>query len=310
MSDNLGSLIAQAATLTDDEIVTRALSRDVLVPQAGGTAVLITLDNGQDHTRPNTLGPRSLAELNGAIDGALARPDICALAITGKPFIFAAGADLTGVPRITERGQAKAIARIGHAVFNKLHTASVPTFTFINGLALGGGLEIGLHCSYRTVSSVAPAIALPECFLGMLPGWGGAYLLPNLIGADHAVTVIIENALNQNKMLTGPQAFALGIADAMFEGADFLERSLDWAGRVVAGQITVDRAEIDRGEAWDAAVARGKAFADSKVSGAAPAPYRALELVAAAKTAERDAAFAAEDEALADLIMSPELRAG
>ena len=97
-------------------------------------------------------------------------------------------------------------------------------------LALGGGLEIALHCHYRTVSAHAAGIALPECFLGMLPGWGGAYLLPNLVGADAAVTVIIENALNQNRMLTGPQAHRLGIADAMFEGADFLERSLDWAG--------------------------------------------------------------------------------
>ena len=59
----------------------------------------------------------------------------------------------------------------------------------------------------------------------MFPGWGGAYLLPNLIGADRAVTVIIENALNQNTMLNGKAAYDLGIADAIFDGADFLERS-------------------------------------------------------------------------------------
>ncbi|HEX8487194.1 MAG TPA: 3-hydroxyacyl-CoA dehydrogenase family protein, partial [Propionibacteriaceae bacterium] len=64
------------------------------------------------------------------------------------------------------------------------------------------------------------------------------------------------------------------------------------------------------GEGWEAAVSAGRAFADRKVSGAAPAPYRALELIAAARTADRTAAFAAEDEALADLIMSPELRSG
>jgi 3-hydroxyacyl-CoA dehydrogenase len=100
------------------------------------------------------------------------------------------------------------------------------------------------------------------------------------------------------------------VADVLLEGADFLERSLDWAARVVVGEVVVDRPEPDRGEAWDAAVARGRAFADAKVAGAAPAPYRALELVAQARTADRYDAFAAEDETLADLIMSPELRSG
>ena len=306
----LQQLIAEASTASDREVVTHALSRDVRLPHDGRTLVLITLDNGQDHTRPNTFGPQGLGELNAAVDAATAREDVAAIAVTGKPFILAAGADLSGLPRITRREQALAIARIGHAVFDKLHRAPKPTFAFVNGLALGGGLELALHCDFRSVSAAAAGIALPECFLGMFPGWGGAYLLPNLVGADRAVQVIVENALNQNKMLTGVQAAQLGIADVLFEGADFLERSLDWAGRILAGTADVERPEVDRGEAWDAAVARGRAVADAKVSGAAPGPYRALELIAAARTAERADAFAAEDEALADLLMSPELRAG
>ena len=71
----------------------------------------------------------------------------------------------------------------------------------------------------------------------------------------------------------------------------------------------MDRPEVDRGEAWDAAVAKGRSIADSKTGGAAPAAYRALDLIAAAKTATRDEGFAAEDEALADLILTPELAA-
>jgi 3-hydroxyacyl-CoA dehydrogenase/enoyl-CoA hydratase/carnithine racemase len=307
--DELQQLLDQATELADSEVVTRALSRDVLLPHTDKTAVLITLDNGHDHTRPTTLGPRGLASLNQALDAALARTDIAAIAITGKPFMLAAGADLTAFAKITQREQGLAIARIGHAVFDKLHTSPVPTFAFINGLALGGGLEITLHCHYRTVSAGASAIAFSECFLGLFPAWGGCYLLPNLIGADGAIQVIIENALSQNKMLTGPEVHQLGIADAIFEPADFLAQSLDWAGRVVAGIGRVTRSEIDRGEAWNSAVTRGRAFADSKVGGAAPGPYLALELISAAKTADRESAYAAEDEGLADLMMSPELRA-
>jgi 3-hydroxyacyl-CoA dehydrogenase/enoyl-CoA hydratase/carnithine racemase len=305
----LDRLLAEAAATSDTESVTRALSRDVRLPVSGATAVLITLDNGQDHTKPNVLGPRSLASLNEAIDAAVTRPDIAAIAITGKPYILAAGADLTFVSRITSRDQAEAIARIGHAVFDKLHTSPVPTFALINGLALGGGLEMALHCHYRTVASSVAGIALPESLLGMLPGWGGAFLLPNLIGADRAVSVIVENALSQNRMLTGPQAHAIGIADAMFDSADFLECSLAWADRVVSGQLAVERAPVDRGQAWDDAVARGRAFADEKLAGAAPAPYRALELVDAARHGNRLRGYAAEDRALADLLMTDEMRA-
>jgi 3-hydroxyacyl-CoA dehydrogenase/enoyl-CoA hydratase/carnithine racemase len=305
----LRRLLEEAVAVADDEVVTQALSRDISLPHVNRTAVLITLDNGHDHSRPNTLGPRGLAALNEALDAAMARDDIAAVAITGKPFIFMAGADLTQIPKITTREQARTIARIGHAVFDKLHSSPVPTFTFLNGLAVGGGLEIALHCHYRTVSAATAGLGLPECFLGMLPGWGGVYLLPNLIGADAAVTVIIENALNQNKMITGPEAHRLGIADAMFDGADFLERSLDWAGQVVAGTVNVERSEVDRGDGWTAAIARGREVADEKTSGAAPAPYRALELLEQARTADRPNAFAAEDEALTDLIMSEELRA-
>ena len=309
-NSELDALIEQASKVAPDEVVTHALSRDVVLPRGAGTAVLITLDNGSDHTRPNSLGARGLGELNTALDAASSRPDVAAIAITGKPFILAAGADLSAIPRLTQRDQALSIARIGHAVLAKLHAASVPTFAFVNGLALGGGLEITLHCDYRTVSAAAAGLGLPECFLGMVPAWGGAFLLPNLIGADRAVGVIVENALSQNKMLTGPQFAALGIADVLLDGADFLERSLEWAARVVAGILTPQRPEVDRGAAWEAAVARGRAFADAKVSGAAPAPYRALDLIAAARTAEREEAFAAEDEALADLIMGPQLRSG
>jgi 3-hydroxyacyl-CoA dehydrogenase/enoyl-CoA hydratase/carnithine racemase len=184
----------------------------------------------------------------------------------------------------------------------------VPAFAFVNGAAMGGGVEVALHCTYRTISAGVPAVALPECFLGLVPGWGGTYLLPRLIGPSKALKVIVENALSQNRTLRGPQAFELGIADAMFEPADFLEESLRWAARVLTGQVTVERASVE--EDWDAAVGAARFFADGKLHGAAPAPYRALDLVAAAKERSRDEGFAAEDEALADLIMSDELRDG
>lgn len=305
-----------------DEVVTRAIVRDVSLGPDAGVMALITLDNGHDHTKPNTFGVRGLLSLNAALDAVAARVsagEIAAVGVTGKPFILGAGADLDGASAAlaaagadpaAARERALGIASLGHAVFRRLGELGVPSFGFINGVALGGGLEVALHCTYRTISSGAAMVALPECFLGLVPGWGGAYLLPRLIGPSAALTVIIENPLAQNKMLRGPEAFGLGIADAMFEPADFLEESLRWAARVLTGSVSVPARELAPAGEWDAAVGAARFGVDGKLHGAAPAPYRALDLVAAARTATRDEAFAAEDDALADLMMSDELRAG
>ena len=104
----------------------------------------------------------------------------------------------------------------------------------------------------------APALGLPEVMLGLVPGWGGAWLVPNLVGADKAVTLIVENPLNQGKTLGGQAAYDFGLADAVFNGADFLEQSLLWAASVLRGETVVERAEVDRGEAWDAAIERAE----------------------------------------------------
>ena len=101
------------------------------------------------------------------------------------------------------------MGELGHAVFRKLQDGGKPSFGLINGLALGGGLEVALHCTYRTVMDSAPALGLPEVMLGLVPGWGGAWLVPNLLGADKAVTLIVENPLNQGKTLGGQAAYEL-----------------------------------------------------------------------------------------------------
>jgi enoyl-CoA hydratase/carnithine racemase len=94
-----------------EEVVTNAFVREIdLAPfGASGKLALITLDNGQDHNRPNTFGPKSLMALDAAITDAAVR-DVVAVAITGKPFIFAAGADLSALSFLSQRDQSLAIA--------------------------------------------------------------------------------------------------------------------------------------------------------------------------------------------------------
>ncbi|KWV32376.1 3-hydroxyacyl-CoA dehydrogenase NAD-binding domain-containing protein [Micromonospora rifamycinica] len=291
-----------------NEVVTRALLRQVTVPGLDRPAALITLDNGLDHTKPNTFGPAGLASLDEAISAALAA-DPAFVAVTGKPYIFCVGADITSLPALADREQALEIGRLGHRVFARLRDAAVPTFAFVNGAAMGGGLELALHCHYRTLSGGAAALALPEVSLGLVPGWGGTQLLPNLIGIPAATQVILQNPLTQNKMLKPKQAAELGIADVLLEPADFLERSLEWAAGVVRGEVTVTRPEVDK-DMWAGVLYFARQTLDQRLHGAVPAAYKALDLLETAKDADFATGTAAEDEALADLIFSEELRSG
>ena len=305
--------MATAITLPEgapEEVITQSLVRDVDLTPFGfkGSLALITLDNGLDHTRPNTLGPQSLMALDAAITDAAARTP-AAIAIIGKPFIFAAGADLSGLAFLNTRDQAVAIGKLGHDVFRRLDEIDIPTFAFVNGLALGGGLEIALHCNYRTLATTA-FTALPEVFLGLVPGWGGATILPKLIGPERAVQVIIGNSLNNNTMMKAKDALALGVVDGVYEPADFLEKSVSFAARILNGVQKIERKDYSADPAWDVALAAGRATALKKYGGAEMAsPTKALELIKAAKTNSRGAGFDAEDQALADLTMSDPLRA-
>lgn len=294
-----------------EEVVTKALVREVDLTAFGAAKriALITLDNGLDYNRPNTFGPQSLKELDAAITQASSM-DVDGIAITGKPFIFAAGADLSGLSFVSDRAQAFGIAKLGHDVFRRLGESKKTTFAFINGLALGGGLEVGLHCHYRTLSSTA-FTALPEVFLGIVPGWGGATLLPKLIGPEKAVQVIIGNALANNTMMKASQALELGVVDRVFEPVDFLEQSLHFAAEILSGKSVINRVDHSGDDAaWDRALASGRQFMAKKYGGAEiAAPMKALELIKFARTATLGEGFDAEDNALSNLVMSDAVRA-
>jgi len=297
-----------AAAFADDEVVTHSYVRDIRLP-SGRVLALITLDNDRDHTRPSTLGPVTMLELGDRLDELQARAaagEIQAVAITGKPYFLAAGADLSKVGEIPSRDMALKMGQLGHMVFGKLGELGVPSFTFINGLALGGGLEVALNSDYRTVDASAPAIALPEVFLGIVPAWGGAYLLPNLIGIENALRVVVENPLKNNRMLKAKDALDLGIADAMFSPVNFLEDSLKWADGVLGGTITVKRpnvpGKLERLAKWDIAINIARKSLEGKIGTTAKSPYVALDLLKAAKGGTKADAFAREDEALADLV--------
>lgn len=130
MSTTTAELLKGAAELFPDEVVTSAHVRHLDLPLGAGRFALITLDNGFDHTKPTTFGPGSLANLNAALDQVekeAADGSVVAVGLTGKPFIFAVGADLKGVEILKNHEDALAIGKSGHEVFKRLSSLAVPT---------------------------------------------------------------------------------------------------------------------------------------------------------------------------------------
>jgi 3-hydroxyacyl-CoA dehydrogenase/enoyl-CoA hydratase/carnithine racemase len=228
--------------------------------------------------------------------------DWTALVITGKPFVFAAGADITEFPNAT-RELAIEGSRAGHELFGRIRALPFPTVAAVNGVCLGGGVELALHCDARTMSSAVRHFACPECFLGILPAWGGTQLVPHLVGAEAAAKFVVENPMRQNRMLTGPQAFELGFADRLLEPVEFVDESI---------QFALELPERPERPAEDAAemLRKARARLDGQVHGAAPAPYRALDLIEGALGGwSLEEGYAAEEEAVGDLLPGPEAQA-
>ncbi|MGZ8693922.1 MAG: 3-hydroxyacyl-CoA dehydrogenase NAD-binding domain-containing protein [Gaiellaceae bacterium] len=271
-----------------------------------GPLALLTMDNGEDHTKPTVLGRSAIESGQRALD-EIEAGEWVALVVTGKPFVFAAGADIDEFPRVRSREEAIAGSRAGHDLFGRMRALPFPTVAAVNGVCLGGGLEVALHCDARTIASSVRHFGAPECFLGIIPAWGGTQLLPRLAGAQTAVRVIVENAMRQNRMLRAAEAVELGLADRMLDPVEFLDESIAYALEL-AEQDGPHREPADLSDAADV-VARARAQLDASLHGAAPAPYRALELIEGAATWSIEEGYRAEEETAADLLFSSQARA-
>jgi 3-hydroxyacyl-CoA dehydrogenase/enoyl-CoA hydratase/carnithine racemase len=269
----------------------------------GARVALVTIDNGEDHTKPTFFGRTALESLERLLP-ELEEGGWDALVLTGKPFVFAAGADVTRFPGAT-RELAVEGSRAGHELFGRIRALPYTTVAAINGVCLGGGVELALHCDARTISTAVRHFACPECFLGIVPAWGGTQLVPRLVGAETAVKVIVANPLRQNRMLTGPEAFELGFADRLLEPAEFVDESIAFAF-----QLQPNSDSHSDSHSAPEVIRKARARLDGQVHGAAPAPYAALDLIEGALSGwSLEEGYAAEAEAVGELLPGREAQA-
>jgi 3-hydroxyacyl-CoA dehydrogenase/enoyl-CoA hydratase/carnithine racemase len=269
------------------------------VETEAGPAALLTIDNGEDWQKPNVFGPEAMVSLAARLE-ELETGEWAGMVLTGKPFVFCAGADINqfhGVDAETARRGSRA----GHELFGRIRALPYPTLAAINGACLGGGVEIALHCDYRTIASSVRHFACPEVFLGLFPAWGGTQLVPRIAGVDAALRFIVANPLRQNRMLTGAEAESLGLVDAELHPAEFVDDSV---AHLV--QRTGPEAPGPRDSPLDAAdgdlFAKARRQLDDSLHGATPAPYVAIDLIEGATRWSLEEGYAAEEEAIAELL--------
>jgi 3-hydroxyacyl-CoA dehydrogenase/enoyl-CoA hydratase/carnithine racemase len=265
---------------------------------------LVTIDNGEDWTKPTFFGEQALESLDRLLQ-ELEHGEFSAAVITGKPFFFAAGADINEFPGITPE-RARAGARAGHELFGRLRALPFPTVAAINGACLGGGVELALHCTARTISTAVRHFAFPEVFLGLFPAWGGTQLLPRLVGPASAIKVIVSNPLRQNRMLVAKDVAELGIADRLLAPAEFVDDSVAFVRELA--ERPLERRDPDWSEA-ETIFRRARTAVDDAVHGAAPAPYVALDLIEGAREWSVEEGYRREQEAIGGLLPGPQAQA-
>lgn len=262
--------------------------------QRAGNLAIVTIDNGEDSTKPCTFGRHALESLGRTLDD-LESQEWAGLVLTGKPQGFAVGADIDQFPNVTPE-LAREGSRAGHELFLRLRNLPFPTLAAINGAALGGGLEIALHCDHRTIARPVRHVGTPEVFLGLFPAWGGTQLLPRLVGPEAAVKVVVANPLRQNRMLDAQKAFELGLVDAVLDEVEFLEESIAFLRDAPA-----KRADADLSDTADV-VRRAR----GELLGPARAPRVALDLIEGAAEWSLDEGYRAEEDAIAELLPAPQ----
>ncbi len=189
------------------------MSEQVLQVTREGSIAILTLNR-----------PSSLNAINGALMKSIfdffqdLSDDLRGIIITGSgEKAFAAGADIKAFELDSKK--TAAVSRFGHDTFNAVESAKVPVVAALNGLALGGGLELAMACHFR-ISEKHARFGLPEIKLGLIPGYGGTFRLPRLIGRSKAARMMLTG-----EMIDAQRGYEYGLVDEIVNEGSALDRA-------------------------------------------------------------------------------------
>ena len=203
-----------------------------------------------DHPPVNAMNEQTLKELGEAIDALNADPSVKVIVITGGgQLAFVAGADIGTFGQIM-KGQdfdrARALMESGHNTFNKIENSNKPVIAAINGVCLGGGLELVMACHMR-ICGDRVRLGQPEINLGIIPGWGGTQRLPRIVGPAKATEMILTG-----DQITAQQAMQLRLVNMVVPGGEVMRQAKGLAAKIanksavsIAAALAAIRAGLD-----------------------------------------------------------------
>lgn len=291
---------------------------------------LITFDQRDEPV--NTLSPETGDELDALLERARKDEAVrgCVF-VSGKKDNFIAGAKIEVLSTVKSASEATRLARRGQEGFNRLDHFPKPTIAAINGACLGGGLELALACDYRIATDGAKtSLGFPEVQLGLIPGAGGTQRLPQLIGAQAALDLILTG-----RTVKSQKARRLGIVDEVVPAPILLDVAKQRAAELAEGKLHPVRrhshgsrgiskgkglAEILKGlankEVWAEFALEDNPFGRKilfdqarkqvlkKSRGKYPAPEKALDAIRAGLEGGMEQGLRVEAEAFGELVVS------
>jgi 3-hydroxyacyl-CoA dehydrogenase / enoyl-CoA hydratase / 3-hydroxybutyryl-CoA epimerase len=264
----------------------------------------VILSFGADNAKLNVLSTEVLLELEEHIDKAASLPEATLLLITSsKENCFIAGADINEIKSLDDEEKTMQVLEKAHAIFAKLENLSIPTVAYIDGVCLGGGLELALCCDYRIATDNSKTkLGLPEVSLGILPGFGGTQRLPKVVGLQESLKMILTGAPISSK-----KALKIGLINTIIP-IGYENFKLDpFLDDVVAGRVKNEHADslLERfspGRTLIFNTARKDLL--KKTKGHYPAPLSALDVIEQTVDSSLEVGLNIEKEAFCKLAVS------
>ncbi|MCI4342946.1 MAG: enoyl-CoA hydratase-related protein [Thermoplasmata archaeon] len=196
--------------MTDSELVSRKSEED-------GVEILIL-----KNPPVNALSTALLTALDRHLTAIEGDATVRAVILTGDGQYFSAGADLKEMATL-DLASAPDLVRRGHALFARIAGLRVPVVAAINGLALGGGLELALSADLRVAGDSAK-LGAPEVNYGLMPAYGGTQRLPRVVGLSKAKELIFTGA-----MIPATEALRIGLVNKTVPAGQELRAARDLA---------------------------------------------------------------------------------
>ena len=214
-----------------------------------------------DHPPANALSDPVLDDLSAAIDSVASDPAVKVIIITGKGRFFVAGADINQLEKVRDAATGETLAARGQRILSKVEQLTKPVICAINGMALGGGLELAMACHMRIAADVAK-VGQPEINLGIIPGFGGTQRLARIVGPSKATEMVLTG-----EMISAQDALKLGLLNAVVAPDALEESTHTLAGKIASKSMPAIRAAMRAiGGGLDVSLADGLAL-EAKIFG-------------------------------------------